>query len=315
MQRIIDGFLYEGKKSENSFNVRTFEVNGHRELSIRRCIDWVEVCESPAYARCGSGFQGASTADDVAKWAAQDVLDAQKRLDHCLKASAMRAQVMCRRVIKAESFNELLTLTYRSNMTDRATCKKHFKEWVRRMKKALGDFRYCASFEQQKRGAMHVHIACNKLPAHAVHKNVKIKAWELGTRIWRDVIGNYQFEGPLQPAKEWPVLTNGMCFVGGKSRFGGDKRKRNMSIAKMAAYVSKYILKDHAAVPAEKNRYSRSNGTVIPKSMVTRYDQTSMAELIGLVFELHGSDVVVSHWLDNWGDGWGLTTEPAPCHI
>ena len=68
------------------------------------------------------------------------------------------------------------------------------------MKRALGTFRYCASFETQDRGAMHVHIATHKLPQHAKHNGVVVKAWQLGTRIWRDVV------------KE----LGGLCFVGGK---------------------------------------------------------------------------------------------------
>ena len=179
------------------------------------------------------------------------------------------------------------------------------------MKKALGGFRFCASFEVQERGAMHVHVATHKLPQHANYKGVKIKAWELGTKIWRDIIGLYQFHGPLQPGQSFPEITNGLCFVGGKTRFGQGRRK-NMSIGKMASYVSKYILKDYENSPEEKNRYSRSNGTVVPKPEKMRFTHVQLVDLIGLVFELSEGDVVVSHRIGIDQQSYWLVTEPNP---
>lgn len=312
MERIIEGVLYESKTVPDSWDVRVFEVNGHKEVSARNSVTWHEVGTVTPYERVGDGYKGEATAANLAKWAVQDAADAEDRRLKSLKSSAARAKTMCRRVIKAEGFNELLTLTYRANQTDRELCKVHFAAWMRRMKKALGGFRFCASFEAQKRGAFHIHVATHKLPEHADYKGVRVKAWEVGTRIWRDVIGAYAFHGPLQPGQTFPVLTNGLCFVGGKSKFGGDKRRKNMSIGKMASYVSKYILKDYEDSPEEKNRYSRSNGTVVPKSTLLRLDGCTLMEAIEAAFECGEGDVIISHRIGPWKDSYWLVTESIP---
>lgn len=140
---------------------------------------------------------------------------------------------------------------------------------------------------------MHVHVATHKLPPHAVHKNVKIKAWQLGTKIWREVVG----------------VNNGLCFVGAKPKFGASRR-RNMSLAKMASYVSKYILKDYENAPEESNRYSRSNGTVIGEVHKMRLTGISCLDLISLIFECGEGDVIVAHRVNRFNDGIWLCTEP-----
>lgn len=159
---------------------------------------------------------------------------------------------------------------------------------------------------------MHVHVACHKLPQHGTVKGVKIKAWELGTRIWRDVVGDVEIPGPLRPGEDRPMLSGGMCFVGGKTKNGGGKRRRNMSIGKMASYVSKYILKDYEDSPEEKNRYSRSNGTVLPKSSLKQYHQMTLLQMIEDVFCCEDGDVIISHRIGQSGDSYWLVTEPDP---
>lgn len=286
MKKIIQGFgetiQLEGSYNPTSWVVRVFEVNGHREISARNTIDWEEVPYKPV----PDLFPDQPSL--------QQLEDAEERRKANLKRAASRAQTMCRRVIKAEGFNEMLTLTYRENQTDRALCKKHFGIWQKRMKRALGDFRYCASFEVQERGAMHVHIATNKLPQHAFHKGVKIKAWQLGTRIWRDIVG----------------ADNGLCYVGGKSKFGAP-RAQAFSLGKMAAYVSKYIMKDYEHAPEESNRYSRSKGTALPKPKSMYFTNLSMMEILGLVFECGEGDVIISHRVDAERGSYWLCTEPA----
>lgn len=312
MNRIIDGVLYESKLVPNGWDVRVFEVNGHRETSIRQSNVWVEACDVLPYVREGDGFKGAATPENLEKWALQDAADAEDRRIFSLKKSAARAKTMCRRVIKAECFNEMLTLTYRENQQDRALCKIHFKEWFRRMKKALGGFRFCASFEMQDRGAMHVHVATHKLPVSANHKGVKIQAWRLGTAIWRDIV-NREVCGPMLPGFEGSKrlkFDNGMCFVGGKTKFGGQKRRRNQSIGKIASYVSKYILKDFDLSPEEKNRYSRSDGTVIPKPVLMKFYDLTLAECIELSFHCGEGDVILAHRVGPWKDSYWLVTEP-----
>lgn len=279
MERIVDGILFEGKRLENAWDVSIWEKNGHREVSARQCVAWVEIGPVPP-------LDQPDLIEDAA-WL-------EERRQNSLKKAAQRAQTMCRRVIKSEGFNELLTITYRENQTDRKLSKKHFKEWVRRMKSALGgEFRYCASFEKQDRGAMHMHVACHKLPKHGTHQGVKIEGWKLGTQVWRSIVG----------------ADNGLVFVGGKKASVSKKRVRK-SPAKMAQYVSKYIMKDYSDSPEESNRYSRSNGSDVPKPHHVRLSGCSLSEAIGAMFECKDGDVVVSHRLGDFGDSYWLCTEP-----
>jgi hypothetical protein len=276
----VSNILFEGKRLDDQWDVSIWEKNGHREVSARQVVQWVEIGEVPAL-------------DKIDLLLDAELIE-EKRL-RSLQKAAQRAQTMCRRVIKAEGFNELLTITYRQNQTCRETAKKHFKEWVRRMKSALGgDFRYCASFEKQDRGAMHMHVACHKLPKHGVHKGVKIEGWKLGTQVWRSIVGK----------------DNGLVFVGGKKASVSKKRVRK-SPAKMAQYVSKYIMKDYADSPEESNRYSRSNGSDVPKPTHLRLTGCTLADAIGAMFECKDGDVIVSHRLGDFKDTYWLCTEPS----
>jgi hypothetical protein len=301
MYRIVDGILLEGKYVPDAWDVCTWEANGHREVSVRNVIAW----EEHGNAAEPTDIWGAP--DPYIATDAEAAADALLRKQRALKKSAQRAQTMCRRVIKAEGFDELATITYRENQTDRNLAKKHFKEWVRRMRAALGGtFRYCASFEKQERGAMHMHVACHKFPKHVVHAGVKIDGWKLGTQVWRSIVG----------------ADNGLVFIGGK-KHGVSKRSIRRSPAKMAQYVSKYILKDFEDCPEEKNRYSRSDlapgGTPAQKAAAhaafrpthIRLYRSALADVISAVFECKDGDVMVSHRLGDFGDTYWLCTEPA----
>lgn len=305
MDRIVrmpDGthLRFEGQVIPDCWEVREWRANGVLERSARPAIAWQEVgvCDAPMtyeerVAYITDNFFGKKR---EARLRELDEEVEEKRL-RSLRSAARRAKTMCRRVIITEGFDELLTLTYRENQTDRALCKQHFNIWFKRMKRALGTFRFCASFERQERGAMHIHVATHKLPQHADYKGVKIEAWKLGTRIWRDIVGP----------------DNGLCFVGGKTRWGKSRRTR-MGLAKMAAYVSKYILKDFEQAPMETNRYSRSNGTQVGKVHHMRL-RCSLRELIDVTFEQGEGDVVIAHRVSKWSDGLWLCTESPPLAI
>lgn len=301
----VGGIEVEGFYPPNTFDASIFEVNGHREVSVRPVLQWREVHDWGGHVWGGDPNGGDP---DKVHLGREEV-----RKQRALEKAAKRATTACRRTIKTGRFNEMLTITYRANQTDRALCKKHFKEWVRRMKRALPSFQYCAAVEAQERGAMHVHVATHKLPQHALYKGVKIKAWELGTRIWRDIVGDFPFVGPLRPSESFPKITNGLVFVGGKSKFGSPARRR-MSLAQMAAYISKYITKDYAACPMGSNRYSRSDDLTPPKPQKIRFTDYSMAALVELLFDVPDGHSLVSHRVGYFGDSYWLCTEPEnPC--
>ncbi|MES2581341.1 MAG: hypothetical protein V4627_01380 [Pseudomonadota bacterium] len=278
------GVLLRGERVPDAWDLSIFEANGHRELSARPVIHWED---------CGDmGDHKDALGNDVPDLEVTPAELEERRL-RCLNKAAKRATTQCRRIIKASSFDEMLTITYRENQTDRALCKKHFETWVRRMKNALPGFQYCASFEVQERGAMHIHVATHKLPKMAQYKGVKIEAWKLGTKVWRSIVGE----------------DNGLVFVGGKSRWGKG-RQRKLSSAKMAAYVSKYIMKDYSDAPMGSNRYSRSNDIDPPKPTHLRLTGCSLDELIRTAFERQDGHSIVSHRIGHWGDSYWLCTEP-----
>lgn len=298
MERIVSSWgervLQRGTFVDGAWEVRRREANGHKEISVKPLVVWEDTGERAPdpWETYIQGFEGEKLQERLKE---RELELAEKREKQTLK-NAQTAKSKCRWLIKSQGLDELLTITYRENQQDRDLCKKHFKEWVRRMKAALGGkFVYCASFERQERGAMHVHVATHKLPSHGTRKGQKIKAWKLGTEIWRSIVGK----------------DNGLCFVGGKTKNGG--HRRNLSLAKLAAYVSKYIMKDYADAPKGANRFSRSDGLQVPKSQREVLNGLTFAEVVDLVFECGEGDVVVSHRVtpSKWSGGrsW-LVTEP-----
>lgn len=302
MERIVtlpggERKVFKGHVHPDAWQVYTREINGHREVSFKNLVTWEETEDTPPML--WDDYLETFDGEERAEREAMREREAEERREKARQKNAQRAKSACRLFIKGAGLNELLTLTYRENQPDRALCKKHFKEWVRRMKKALGGaFVYVASFERQERGSMHVHCATHKLPKMATHKGVKIAAWRLGTAIWRDIVGK----------------DNGMCFVGGKK---GSKRPKSLSIAKLAAYVSKYIMKDYADAPLESNRYSRSDSLELPKARRDVITGMCLREMIDLVFECGEGDVIVSHRVtrSDWSGGrYWLVTEPQVPH-
>jgi len=280
----VGGIEVEGFYPPDTFAASVFEVNGHREVSIRPVLQWRELHDYTGHV----WDSDPNAPPDVGHLGREEEWQ-----DRCLRKAAKRAATACRRTIKTGGFDQMLTITYRENQTDRDLCKKHFKEWVRRMKRALPAFRYCAAVEAQERGAMHIHVATHRLPQHALYKGVKIDAWRLGTEIWRSIVGK----------------DNGLVFVGGKTKFGSPAR-RTMSLAKMAAYVSKYITKDYAAHPMGANRYSRSDDLTVPPPVKMSFDGWSMSAVIELLFDLPDGHSIVSHRVGMFGASYWLCTEP-----
>ena len=302
-ERVIDGVLYREEVVAGAWTFEGWRANGHHEVSTRPATTWVEVGPSAADLTPDEWIEAADCPAE--RWArAEAAVDAaEERRERNLRGNARRARTRCRRYIKAAAFSELLTLTYRVNQTCIVVFKGHFREWCRRMKRALGGvFHYVAGFELQERGAWHAHVACHKLPSHVVYRGVRIPAWRLGTEVWRSVVGE----------------AGGLCFVGGRSRHGGLARRR-LSCAQMASYVSKYITKHYEDVPEDHKRYSRSQGLVEGERY--RFTITGLGadggnafgEAVALGFEVPDDSALVS-WRVNTPDQerrrcW-LVTEP-----
>ncbi|MBB4842213.1 hypothetical protein HNP55_000708 [Paucibacter oligotrophus] len=253
--------------------------HGHKEVVISRPTIWVEM--DPDHA--------AMFGDD---WAAADARERERtrklREEANRERAARRAKTRVRRMVKVMGLDALLTLTYRANQTDQELCKRHMKEFVRRMRRLIPGFQYVAAFETQKRGAWHVHMAMHALPHVLAWRGVKVKSFSVVRAVWRSVVGD----------------------LGGNIDQQRRKRFSRQSSGKLAAYLSKYMLKAFQDGDDWSNRYSASAGGAVPEAAVLRFRAATMAELIGLAFDEAASGACeCMTWLSRWGDTFFLSTE------
>lgn len=248
MLRLIDGVLYEGRPADE-FELSIHQLGGgHAEASIRRCTWWEEL--RPA------------TSDELELWDQHREETADERREANRKRAARRATTNVRRLVKVAGMDSLLTLTYRSLQLDLALCKKHLKEFIRRMRRLIPGWQYVAAFERQERGAWHVHLAIHKLPMNLPASNgVKVKSYNIVRAVWRSVVG----------------ADNGNVDESRRRKFSSH------TTAKIAAYISKYMLKAFDDGDDWKNRYS-SGGLDSPPP-ARRIRGASMLELIQRVYE------------------------------
>ncbi len=185
MIRIIDGVAYEGKGA-NFFNVKAHELgNGHLEVTASRGLQWQELDWSPSVVR-----------DHLEMLEKHREEHADELREKHAESAAKRAKKRVRQLCKVMGADTMLTLTYRANMTDLDLCKQHLKAFNRRMLQILPHFRFVAAFEQQDRGAWHVHMACERVPqlvplrgAKPLHGVLqpKVKSYMAIRAIWRSV--------------------------------------------------------------------------------------------------------------------------------
>ncbi|OWQ83855.1 hypothetical protein CDN99_25660 [Roseateles aquatilis] len=277
MLRLIDGIFYRGKRSDE-YVLRSYHLgNGHKEAVITRQVVWEE--------------QGPATLAELAMWELERVeFEDEKREANRLRA-ARRAKTQVRRRVKVLGLDALLTLTYRVNQQDLTLCKQHMKEFVRRVRRVLPGFVYVAAFERQKRGAWHVHMAIHRLPQSLPWAGVKVKSYNVIRAVWRSVVGD----------------------LGGNIDESRKKRWSKQSSGKLAAYLSKYMLKAFEEGDDWSNRYSGSAGVELPQAVVVRFKAYSMAELVALAYgEVADGPCECMTWLDGYGDTFFLSTEGPP---
>lgn len=288
MLRIIDGQIFEGKPSDDRFIVTVHHLgNGQREACIQRATDWEHV----------GPLDPDSIAAQVLRGEREDPDAEEKRRANALRA-ARRAKTKVRRLCKAFGLDHMLTLTYRENQQDLALCKKHVKEFVRRLKRLLPGFRYVACYEPQERGAWHAHIAIRAIPARLVVSGVRLKSFDALRSVWRGVVG----------------VDNGNIDISDGQKRGRKKAKRR-SPARLAAYMSKYMLKGFEWGDAHVNRYSASEGEALPPSQRMEFTRTSLAELLPEVYaEVAKAGTELFTWLSRWGDVFYIASEPELPH-
>lgn len=276
--KIIDGCLFH-RKNADWFNVKAWTApTGHMEVTAVRGTYWEEQATT-------------DFALSMAREAMQRHLDetVEERAEASAKASARRAQKRVRQCAKAMGVNTLCTLTYHANVTDLAQVKKDLKEFNRRVLRVWPQFRFVAAFETQKRGAWHVHLGCPAIPRELPgHKGVKFKSWAVLRAIWRSV------------TKE-----NG-------GNFDAQRRKKSArkGAAQVAAYISKYMLKDFAEGEKWSNRWTRFGPVELPKP-VDLGIVANLSEALEVCYSLTGSTEVRTARLDKWGNWFYLDVEPA----
>lgn len=182
MRRIIGRDVYEGKYSPDEFEVVYHDLgNGHHEASIAKVVVWehTNTMTEECYAMA------------LEQWAKEDTPEARAEKEAAnAERAARRAKTKVRRMCKVMGVDALLTLTYRANQTDLKLCKAHMKEFVRRVRRVIPGFVYVAAFEQQERGAWHVHMAIHKLPFKLAWEGVKVNSYSVVRAIWRRVVGD-----------------------------------------------------------------------------------------------------------------------------
>lgn len=153
-----------------------------------------------------------------------------------LQKSQSRARTKVRRHCLAISADNLLTLTFKENVTNIEEAWKTFNYFARLMnKKFPKSFLYIAVPEYQKRGAVHFHLA---IQGFYHHKAVR--------SIWRKAAGKR----------------------GGNIDFSSAKNKKfkHLGPRDIASYLAKYITKNDI-VAMNKKRYSVSRGIIHPQPM------------------------------------------------
>ena len=195
--------------------------------------------------------------------------------------AAKRAKQQVRLRCKAIGADRMITLTYRENVQDKSTLKKHFDALRRRLRK-LQKFAYVAVAERQTRGAWHLHVAVKGRLNYRV----------LGA-IWRSVVGE----------------------SGGYVRVTNPFRQKGLR-HKLAAYLSKYITKDFEAHDLNEKRYWTSRGIEIPEAESIAHIGNDPFKALVMAFDAALAagatlDRCQSYWNQELGCFWLATREHA----
>lgn len=253
--RIIDGVLYLRHATPTAFNIKVHELGqGHVEAVVMPHYAWSEVdCLTPSAL--------ADYMDLLRNPQAPTPLELLDRAARSADNAKKRAKTAVRRLVKEKNLDQMLTLTYRENVTDRSTHLRNFDVFMKRVRRAIPSFEFVVTHEKQERGAWHSHIAVRRILPVYWHRGALVKSYTLLTQLWRSSHDS-----------------GGTCHV---SKFMANKRR---DVAQIATYLSKYIGKDLGdEVPKYGNSYSASAGR--PSPPVTL--RVPRLDLFSAVVDLH----------------------------
>jgi len=175
------------------------------------------------------------------------------------EAAGRRAKKNVRLCCKEIGADRLVTLTYRENMTDRETALKHWDAFRRRLGK-IKKFHYVAVIEEQKRGALHFHVAVRGRQDYFTLRS-----------IWQSVIG-------LGPNGE----KMGQVNVRNPHKIGVGAKNDH----KLASYLAKYCSKEMDCRALDQKRYFRSRGIVLPEVDQVRLECRTMLGAVQSAFSI-----------------------------
>jgi hypothetical protein len=185
------------------------------------------------------------------------------------------AKKRVRQACKMIGADRLVTLTYRDNVTDRELALKHWKAFVRRLRKGTTDFHYVAVMELQKRGAIHFHVAVRGRQSYFLLRS-----------IWQSVIGN---DGQGRKMSQVNVRD--------PHRFGFGKD----GVHKLAAYIAKYCTKQMECRDFDQKRFFTSRGIVKPEVLSWRLASDTMLSAVETAFAIaaQGKLEGLTAWCNN----------------
>ena len=175
-------------------------------------------------------------------------------------ASTRRAKTQVRRRCKMLQADCMMTLTYRANVTDESRVQADFKAFRKRLAK-FGQFHYVATLETQKRGSLHVHIACQQFPAWLQNEHgVRVKSYALISSICSRVVGR------------------------GNGNVNFTKPRGRNSSHRIASYIAKYVGKALSENTFNAKSYWQSVGLPKPRVETMWYSvETETSEIVASV--------------------------------
>jgi len=269
MFKVVGESVFERVRVPDTYTVRRWDLGGgHVEVLVQPVYAWRETDDCPVRTVAG-------LAEDRKPEADREVENAER--------AARRAKTKVRRLCKVLFLDTLLTLTYRANQTSLELCKRHFALFLKRVNRVLeplgGRLPYVACFERQARGAWHVHIATRRIASSLTHGGVVVKSYDLIRSLWRATTGE----------------------LGGNIDVSRRKRSSSRSSARLASYLSKYILKDCNELDVGTRRFQASAADVPVPSCVVVVGE-NLRELVGRCFVGVEGLAVVCAWLPSVGD-------------
>lgn len=268
--RVVDGTLYRRYETPYAHDIRVHDLgNGQIEACTSPRYAWGEV-DNLSPSALADSIKAIGHAWDSKKGWIPYVPTPQQLLDRAAlnaQRSARRARTKVRRLVKAKSLTTLMTLTYRDNMQDRTRMARDFDVFIKRVRRVFPSFQYVCVFERQKRGAWHAHLAVERVQSHYLRAGCLVKSYDLFRSIWRGVVG----------------VDGGNCDLARPKRSKG-------SIAKLAAYLSKYIGKTFGQHSADGNSY-RASGCALEKPTIVRSLGPSRTDAINGLLGLLASEV------------------------